>query len=310
TTPAITVVVQRNVQGSFIKMLGASVTTVKARATAGIVGGVSSSCVYSLDPSGSGAFSATNGATLSMGCGVEVKSSSGSGGNVQGGATVTAPEINGRFKVSNGGSISPAASGVASTISDPYAAIPAPAVASSCDAAHTNYSKGYGSWTLTPGTYCGGISFSNSANVTINPGMYVIKGGSLNIGYSTINGTGVTFYLTGTNSSYGSVNIGNGATVAMSAPSSGIYTGLLFFQDRAITSSVAATINGGVALKVTGGFYFPTTSVAFSNGSSSNGYAIAVVAKKVSFTGGTNYFTKDVTGLLTGLGSKSVGLMQ
>lgn len=44
----------------------------------------------------------------------------------------------------------------------------------------------------------------------------------------------MTFYLTGANASYGSVNIANGVTVTLSAPTSGTYDGLLFFQNRSI----------------------------------------------------------------------------
>ena len=124
-----------------------------------------------LDPGASGAFNASNGATVAMNCGIEVKSTSASGGVIIGSAAVTATAIDGIFQISGGGSSSPAPSGVASTVADPYASIPAPPVAPSCDAAHTNYSPGYGTWTLSPGTYCGGISITNGATATFNPGI-------------------------------------------------------------------------------------------------------------------------------------------
>ena len=307
--PSIAVSVSRIVPGTLIRFLGPSATTIRARATAGIVGSVPTDCIYVLDPSASGAFTANNGATITSGCGIEVTSSSSSGGVIQG-ASVTAPILNGNFTLNNGGTSNPAPTQVASTVTDPYVSVVAPAVGASCDAAHTNYSATAGA-TINPGTFCGGISIANGVSVTFNPGIYVINGGSLSIqGGTTSSGSGVIFYLTGTNATYGSVNIGNGANVTLSAPTSGIYTGLLFFQDRSITSSVAASFNGGVALKLTGGLYFVTTTVAFSNGSSSSGYSIAVVAKDVSFTGGTNIFTYDPTGLKTGLVVKSVGLME
>jgi hypothetical protein len=59
---------------------------------------------------------------------------------------------------------------------------------------------------------------------------------------------------------------------------------------------------------VTGSLYFPTTSVSYSNGASTNAY-VAIVADQVWFTGGTN-ITYDSTGLKTGLFSKSVALVQ
>ena len=117
------------------------------------------------------------------------------------------------------------------------------------------------------------------------------------------------FYLTGTNATYGSVNISNGAAATLTAPASGVYSGLLFFQDRSITSAVNATFAGGVTLKLQGGIYFPTTLVSYQNGASSSGYTVAIVADKVSFTGGVT-ITYDPTGIKTGLAVKSVALME
>jgi hypothetical protein len=308
--PAISVSVQRRVHGGLIQMLGPSVTTIRAKASAAIVGSVPTACVYSLDPSSSGAFNASNGAIVTMDCGIEVKSSSATGGTITGAASVTASSIHGNIQITNGGVANPAPSGAASTVSDPFASLPAPTVGSSCDAPHTNYSPGFGTWTLNPGTFCGGITISNGATATFNPGVYVIKGGTLNlIGGATITGAGVTFYLTGTNATYGSVTISNGAAVTFSAPTSGTYTGVLFYQDRSITSNVNATFAGGVALQLTGSLYFPTSLVSLQNGSSSTGFSVAIVSKKVSFTGGAN-FKYDPTGLKTGLASKSVALVE
>ena len=308
--PAISVAVQRSVPGTLIRMLGLTSTVVKAKATGGIIGTVPTGCIYTLDPTSPGAFSMSNGASVTMDCGVEVLSTSSTGGTITGGSSLTASTINGKFSINGGSTSNPAPTNVASTVTDPYASIPAPSVGSSCDAAHTNYSPGYGTWTLNPGTFCGGITISNGATATFNSGTYVIKGGSLNIvGGTTVTGSQVMFYLTGTNVSYGSVTISNGANATFTPPTSGTYTGLLFFQDRSITSSVNATFAGGVALKLTGGLYFPTTTISYSNGSSTSGYSVALVAKDVSFTGGAN-IKYDPTGLKTGLAVKTVGLIE
>jgi len=116
------------------------------------------------------------------------------------------------------------------------------------------------------------------------------------------------FYLTGTNASYGSVTISNGASFTLSAETSGPYMGILFFQNRSITSAVNATFSGGVAMQLTGTLYFPTTAIVVSNGASSSS-VMAVVAAEVSFSGGTK-ITWDSTGQKTGLFSKSVALVQ
>ncbi len=116
------------------------------------------------------------------------------------------------------------------------------------------------------------------------------------------------FYLTGTNSTYGSVNMSNGVSVTLSAETSGSYLGVLFYQDRSITSAANATFAGGATEALTGSLYFPTTAVSFSNGTSGGGNT-AIVADQVSFVGGAN-IRYDPTGLKTGLTSQSVGLVE
>ena len=127
-------------------------------------------------------------------------------------------------------------------------------------------------------------------------------------GGSTITGAGLMFYLSGTNASYGSVIMDNGVNVALSAQTAGAYPGLLFFQDRSITSAAAATFAGGASVTLTGTLYFPTTNVSYSNGSSGSGNT-AIVAKQVAFAGGTR-LVYDSTGSKTGLVAKTVGLVE
>jgi Flp pilus assembly protein TadG len=309
--PAFTVTVQRTLKTGLTRFVGAAATSsISAKATAGLVGTVSPDCVYVLDPSAQNAFQATNGATVVVsGCAITVDSTNSDAATISGGSSVTASAINvtGGDVISGGASATPTpVTGVAAG-ADPFASLPAPTVGS-CN--FTNYSPGYGTWTLNPGTYCGGITIGNGATATFNPGVYVINGGGLNFGGgTTITGSQVTFFLTGTNATYGSVTISNGVNVTFSAPTSGSYLGVVFFQDRTITSAAKATFSGGATMQITGTLYFPTTSVLFSNGSSTANYSTAIVAKQVSFTGGSS-IKYDVTGLKTGLFSKSVALVQ
>jgi hypothetical protein len=311
SVPAFAVTVQRTLRTGLIRFVGAGATSsIAAKATAALVGAVSPDCIYVLDPSAQNAFQATNGATVALsGCGIAVNSTNSDALTVSGGSSVTASAISvvGGDSISNGGSTTPAPTTGAAPAVDPFASLPAPTVGA-CN--YTNYSPGYGTWALTPGTYCGGINISNGATATFAAGTYIINGGALSlVGGTTDTGSGVMFYLTGTNATYGSVNISNGANVTFSAPTSGPYTGVVFFQDRTITSSVNATFSGGVSMKITGTLYFPTTSVLFSNGSSVTNVYTAIVAKQVSFTGGTS-LQYDSTGLKTGLFSKAVALVQ
>jgi hypothetical protein len=74
---------------------------------------------------------------------------------------------------------------------------------------------------LDPGTYCGTFTISGAATtVTFNPGVYIIAG-SVNWSAATINGTGVTLFLTklGTSPTYGTFTLTN-TRLTLSAPTS------------------------------------------------------------------------------------------
>jgi hypothetical protein len=308
STPAVSVSVQRLLHAGLIRFAGVTTYTVKARATAGILSSVPATCVYVLAPSAPNAFVANNGATVTMNCGIAIDDSNAVAASITGGATVTASTVSivGGYAVNNGGTISPAPVALTQAVKDPFVSVTGPS-AGACN--YTNYSPGWGSWTLNPGTYCGGIVISNGATAVFNPGTYIIDGGGVQFaGGTTSTGAGVMFYLTGTNATYGSVVINNGASVTLSAETSAPYMGLLFFQDRSIVSANNATFAGGASMQLTGSLYFPTTDISYSNGASAVGNT-ALIAAQVSFAGGAN-LQFDSTGLKTGLITSTVALVE
>jgi Flp pilus assembly protein TadG len=313
TVPAFAVTVQRTLQTGLIRFLpgGPATSSITAKATAGLVGTVSPDCIYVLNPSAANAFQASGGVSVTAsGCAISVNSNNSSAVSVTGGASVSATAIDvvGGVSVNNGGTTTPTPVTGVTPVADPFVSLPA-LTPGTCLYA-TQYSPPSGT-TLVPGTYCGGINVSNGVtNVTFGAGNYIINGGGLTFGGGTTSsGSGVMFYLTGTNASYGSVTIANGVNVTLSAPTSGTYLGVLFFQNRSITSSSNANFAGGATMLLTGSLYFPTTYVAFSNGSTAEANSTAIVADEISFTGGAN-IKYDSTGLKTGLFSKAVALVQ
>jgi hypothetical protein len=299
--------VSKNTLFSFL--MGMHSTTASAQATAGVSTYVPATCVYTLDPSGANAISASNGVTVDSQCGMSANSNNADAVSVVGGASVTVPSLSvvGGYEVNNGGHISVTPTTGVAASADPFASLPAPSY-SGCN--YTNYSSGWGTFTLSPGVYCGGLSINNGATVTFNPGTYIINGGSLNFaGGTTSTGSGVTFYLTGTNANFGGVQIGNGITTTLTAPTSGTYQGILFFQDRSITSSVTESIEGGATMQLGGSLYFPTTTVNYANGTNTTNYYTAVVAKDLQFAGGA-YIKYDSTGQSTGMLVKTAALLQ
>ena len=121
----------------FLRVLGVSTMTVSARAVA--YEGNGPNCIYVLNPSASGAFSANGNVTVNSGCGLLVDSSSSTGLSVVGNVSITAPTIGVVGGYSAGGSTSLTLmlkTGVIAA-SDPLAYVPEPTVGS---CAHTNFS--------------------------------------------------------------------------------------------------------------------------------------------------------------------------
>jgi len=139
----------------------------------------------------------------------------------------------------------------------------------------------FNSGNIQPGTY-NGISFSGNGTYTFPAGTYVMDGGNFTCsGTPTIKGSNVMFYFTNgaTFSCTGNVNI------QLSAPNSGPYTGILFYQDPADTNG--PSLGGNVSSFYQGALYFPSSMVTwFGNGSLNTGakYTI-VVAAAVALSG-------------------------
>lgn len=162
---------------------------------------------------------------------------------------------------------------------DPYASLANPSPGS---CTYNPFSAPGGSAiTLSPGTYCGGLTVSGYNNVYFTAGTYYIANGDLRITSSNnvtcsncTGGAGVTFVLTQTtnnNNDIGGVNISSENNVALPAPSTGPYAGILFYQDRRasvgtmtsttkhfnVSSLNNATLNGAI--------YFPNNRLQVSS---------------------------------------------
>jgi len=145
--------------------------------------------------------------------------------------------------------------------------------------------------TLAPGSYCGGVTV-DGINVRFLPGTHTIIDGPLIFrNNAEAVGDGVTFVMSGLNST---LNIESGAQVNMKAPSIGPLAGLAFFQDvENQTGSAGKFPNGinilssGGSLDVTGTVYFPTQTVEVQGKSSfgSNAPATSFIAYNIDFYG-------------------------
>ncbi|WFP74937.1 pilus assembly protein TadG-related protein [Mesorhizobium sp. WSM4906] len=158
--------------------------------------------------------------------------------------------------------------------SDPFSSLPAPAASNSCSKVNANKT----SQILTQGTYCNGMSLSG--NVTLQPGIYVVQGSlKINAG-AVVSGSGVTIYMTGSNT----VSMNGNATVTLSAQTSGIYSGVLFYGDRNGTSA-KSNFNGTADSLLTGAIYFPRQEVDYLGNFSGKNGCTQVVADTIQWSG-------------------------
>ena len=121
----------------------------------------------------------------------------------------TTINVVGAFKKDNGGTTSVVPTTGAVSVADPFASLPSPTPAGSCQSG--NFTAWQASpYTPAPGTYCG-FSLGNGMSLQMSGGTYIIDGGTFSIqGGSTVTSSGgVLIYLTGG----ATVNIANGSTV-------------------------------------------------------------------------------------------------
>ncbi len=284
TAPSVTISywmivrVSETVPQLFSAVLGFSAGTVTARATTGTREGSAGGCVLTLNPSLVG-MTISGAATLTSGCGVYINSNNNQAITMNGGATITTSG-NARTQIvgnCNGcASISPAPLTGQPTFSDPFADMNAP----SAGICQTGISMGsHDTQTISAGTYCGGWDLTSHADLTLNPGTYYVRG-NINLGSQTrlrSNG-GVMIYLED-----GYINMQGGAAVDLSAPTSGYYQGVLFFQARGNTNP--STLVGGTSQTMNGVLYFPSANLTYTGGSSTAATQTTIVADTLTMVG-------------------------
>ncbi len=152
----------------------------------------------------------------------------------------------------------------------------------------------------TPYIICAGlngaINLGSQSQLTLTSGLYVVDGGSTGVAISlgaqsTLSGSQVAIYIRN-----GGVNMTAGASVHMTPPASGYWTGILFFQDRNNTSP--ATLVGGTSQALNGLLYFPRAPLSYSGGSSTQGTNTTLIADTLSLTG-NSYISNPATTLVT-----------
>ena len=160
------------------------------------------------------------------------------------------------------GLVSPSPAFGAPSIADPLSYLATPAVGG-CN--YTGYTVN-ASATLQPGVYCGGLSINTTSTVTLSPGTYIILG-SLSINGPTLNGAGVTFFISQAYGYTAGPTMIQNVNSVLSAPTSGALQGILYFSDRALTPGQAnlSMQNWNSGSKTDGIFYLSGQELLLSN---------------------------------------------
>jgi len=272
-------------------------------ATAASVPGAAEYCVVALDPSASAVGIDIAGSTdIDMGdCSLIANSKhpSTAATNTGVGSTVIARSIAAAGGVSYSSkwtvdSYDPYSSPVA----DPFAKVPIPAKTACTRTVNVNKADFPIDWS---GTDSAGQVVCITGDLTVQGTMklgnatYVIDGGDL-----TMNSTGsslscgsctviMTNYTDPTKT--GNIKI-TGGNLALTAPSSGTYQGLVLMQDARGTDTGKKTqnqINGNNGASLTGAIYIPNRSLLYNGGAGTTAPCLQIVSKRVEFSGSSKF---------------------
>ena len=320
---AVQAVVTRQIPTLFMMIFGQTSVTVSAQAVGlttnqpGSIGG----CIFAMNKTANPSMWVSGTASLSTACSIAVNSDASAAYTEQGGAGVYLANgakvgVVGPGTAGSGWNIGSNAQLTNSTTNksespvniqsflDPLANVTAPTPATVTtgvqSTSQTKIDQNHmpPNNQLNPGVYCKGISIqSTSGTLTFNSGTYVLAGGGMNINSGAIvSATGVTFYNTSENSmSWGcpgssaidSITLNGGATINLAAPTSGNLCGILFFEDRNLSTN-GDTINGNSSSTFNGTLYFLNDQLTFAGTNSTGHGYLSIVADTIKIVGNSN----------------------
>ena len=290
TAGAVEVDIQQPQSALFSALFGIVPFKIKVRAVAlANIGGTG--CTLSLDPTASGATTVKGSAQVTLnGCDMYDDSNSATALSVNGSAAVSAQAVDVVGGISGMSNITvPQPPDIATDQSywpDPYANTPIPPF-SGC--AQKNFSA-KSAITIDPGVYCGGMSLNAGAIVTLNPGIYYLDRGSLQVnGGASLTGAGVTLVFTSSNGqNYATATINGGATVNLTAPTSGPLQGIVLYGDRNMPTGTGFKFNGGATQYFGGAIYIPQGAIDFAGGANTSTGCTQLIGDTLTFTGNSN----------------------
>jgi hypothetical protein len=283
---AVEVILTQPVERFFTRIFNNAPVEEYARAVANYESS-GSACILGLDPSVPSAvlFSGNTNLTVT-GCNVMANSISGTAIKSQGSATahVNCFISGGGVSLTSGTTQSDPTCPVlhAAAVGDPYSLLPVP---TNTNASQTTGSSNYNA---VKRVYTAGLTLKNT--IDVQPGTYLISGGDLTVNANAsitcslcTGGAGVTFYLSGSSR----VSMNGNATVQLAAPTTGTYSGILFFGDRNNSGTSVNKFNGTASSKLTGDIYFKSQAVQYLGNFSGLDGCTRIIANTIEWSGNT-----------------------
>ena len=258
----------------FMQLFQRASMTVAARAVA--TNGTSNGCVYTLGTTGTDILLNGTVNLTAASCSITDNSSNaGSALLANGAVTLDARAIGVVGGVLSNGTnnLTPTPVTGIAPVSNPLAFLTPPANPGGCVTRTIQNNA-----TLAAGCYSS-LTINGNPTVTLSSGTFYITGAMVVNGNPTVDGTNVTIYLANNAASF----TDNGTTTLnLSAPTSGAYNGILFYQKPSDTN--ALTINGSSNSNLQGIFYAPGANLIV-NGSGSTNFYTAFVVGSLTFNG-------------------------
>jgi Flp pilus assembly protein TadG len=262
----------------FGSVLGTDSLELSGRAIAGRGG---PPCALILNPADWSAMYVSGSSFTAVACGIQINSKATGALKVDGASTLKASDIcvSGTSDLKSG-DISPTPKEYCVGKTDPLADLAPPSIGA-CD--YNGVTIMNQTATLEPGVYCGGLTLTNGSDITLNDGVYVIKDGPFLANNVRVSGIGVTFFLTGTK---GLLNFKGTSELDLTAPTTGNFKGILFFQDRAYGGW--HKWGGKAATNLRGVIYFPSALLWSKNDNiitPENSCTVVIVDKLEMYSG-------------------------
>lgn len=265
--------------------------TVRAEATAAAVT-YGTFCVIALEKTSATGVTFQGSSSVTMGCGVATNSQGSQAVYAGGGSYISASPV------AAVGGVPASSNYAAGTVllphtlaqPDPFANLPTPTIAS-CKPQLTVGPNTFYHVSNPTGVICfQGMNLKGT--VALDPGTYIIDGATGNglvIGsQAVVSALGVTFVLSTSSSdmsTVATVNMNGGATINLTAPTSGTFAGVMLYQDRRALLGPNNYLTGNSSSLFQGTAYMPGQALQMTGNSGMNTNCLQLIARQVSFTG-------------------------